>query len=557
MTTAPGSPADSDGASGGWLTAGRLHEALEVAERWLAANRDAVNAVNVYPVPDGDTGTNMLLTWRAALRAAADARNASTPGGGAVGPYLAAMARGALLGARGNSGVILSQMLAGLARACDQAQALDGRQIAAALTSASETAYAAVTKPVEGTMLTVMKDAAAAARAVGSSDAVSTLRAAVEEAQASVMRTPELLARLRDAGVVDAGGLGVAVLLEGWRRGLTGEALPEAPAVAGTPVNVDAVEHEGHGYCTEFVVVAATGHGLDRASIEQALVAAGGESILVVGDHEALHVHVHLVDPGPALSIGAASGALASVKVDNMQAQHEAWLAAKAHEPDADAPLPAIGLVAVARGAGIAGLFRDLGATRVLDGGETGKASAGELLEAARGAGRDHVVLLPNDKDVLMAAEAAAGQAPGFITVIPTRSVAAGLAAAVAYQGEGDAMAVVEEMREAAAAVRCVELSRSVRTATVDGVAVREGDAIALVDDVLVAACATLDEALLTGFAHAGAAEAELATLYLGAGVDAVEGARSVALVVERWPHLDVQTVEGGQPHYPFLAGIE
>jgi dihydroxyacetone kinase-like predicted kinase len=219
--------------------------------------------------------------------------------------------------------------------------------------------------------------------------------------------------------------------------------------------------------------------------------------------------------------------------------------------------LPVIGLVAVARGTGIAAAFRELGATRILDGGETGKASAGELLEAARASGREHAVLLPNDKDVLMAAETAAAQAPGFITVISTRSAAAGLAAAVAYQPGGDASRVVEEMREAAEAVRCVEVSRAVRAATVDDVAVREGDAIALVDDVLVAATATLEEALLAGLEAADAATAELVTLYLGAGVSVEGSAHAIALIADRWPHLDVETVEGGQPHYPYIAGVE
>ena len=542
------------------LSAGPLRAALEVAERWLAANRDAVNAVNVYPVPDGDTGTNMLLTWRAALRAGADA-----PTGEAVGPYLAAMARGALLGACGNSGVILSQMLAGLARACEQVHALDGARIAEALTAASETAYAAVTHPVEGTMLTVLREAAVAAQSAARSaaasavtiDAAGVLRAAVEEAQASVQRTPQLLARLREAGVVDAGGLGVAVLLEGWRRGLTGEALPEAPVAAAAPVNLDAVAHEGHGYCTEFVVTAAPGASLDRAAIEAALVAAGGESILVVGDRDAVHVHVHLGDPGPALTAGAARGALASVKVENMQAQHEAWLAE--HEgPRGTAearPQPAIGLVAVAQGGGIAAAFRDLGATHVLSGTDGGKVSAGELLEAARAAASRHAVLLPNDKDVLMAAARAAEEAPGFVAVIATRSIAAGLSAAVAYQPEGDLALIVAAMTAAADAVRSVEVTRSVRTAVVDGVSVREGEPIALVDGTLVAAAGTLEDALLAGLAAAGAASAELATLYLGA--DAEAGTGIEALIAERYPHLEVQSIAGGQPHYAYLAGVE
>ena len=527
------------------LTAVTLRIAFEVAERWLTANREAVNAINVYPVPDGDTGTNMLLTWRAALQAGAGVPQ------DAAGSYLGALAHGALLGARGNSGVILSQMLAGIADACRGAGTLDGAHFSRALVAAADHAYAAISHPVEGTMLTVMRDAARAGETASRGDPADVLRAAVAEAHASVARTPDLLPRLREAGVVDAGGRGIAVILEGVLHGVTGDPLPEVVERDVAPVDLGGVAHEGHGYCTEFVL---TGTAIDRSNLEAALVAIGGESILVVGDRETVHVHVHLDDPGPGISIGAARGALASVKVENMQAQHDEWRAGLAAP---DVGLPSIGLVVVARGVGIAAAFRDLGATRVLDGGETGKASTGELIEAARAAGRDHAFLLPNDKDVLMSAERAVAQEPGFITLIPTRSIAAGLAAAFAYRAEGDAIEIANAMLQAAARVRTVEVSRSVRTATVDGVAIREGDAIALVDGRLVAAAETLEEALLAGLDDARAAAAELVTLYLGADAAPGAGDDVRALIEERFAGVEVDVIAGGQPHYPYLAGVE
>ncbi|RLT43433.1 MAG: DAK2 domain-containing protein [Chloroflexi bacterium] len=527
------------------LAAVTLRAAFEVAERWLAANRDAVNAINVYPVPDGDTGTNMLLTWRAALRAGEGVPDQ------AAGSYLGALAHGALLGARGNSGVILSQMLAGIAAACQGAGTLDGPHFARALVSAADHAYAAISTPVEGTMLTVMRDAARAGAAIDAGDPAAVLRAAVAEAYASVERTPDLLPRLREAGVVDSGGQGIAVILEGVWHGVTGEPLPQVAAPAPSAVDLGNVAHDGHGYCTEFVL---TGTAIDRAEIEAALVAVGGDSILVVGDRETVHVHVHLEDPGPGISIGAARGALASVKVENMQVQHEQW---RAGVEASEASVPSIGLVVVARGEGIAAAFRDLGATRILDGGETGKASTGELIEAARAAGRDHAFLLPNDKDVLMAAQRAVAAEPRFITLIPTRSIAAGLGAAFAYLPEGDVAEIATEMLEAAARVRSVEVSRSVRTATVDGVSVREGDAIALMDDRIVAATETLEDALLAGLDAAGAAEAELVTLYLGADAEPDAGEATSALIASRFAGVEVQVIEGGQPHYPYLAGVE
>lgn len=534
------------------ITATDLRSALRTAEDWLATNRDGINAINVYPVPDGDTGTNMLLTLRAALR---DAAAAPSPDPAYCGEYLAGVARAALLGARGNSGVILSQMLRGFAEALEGEAETNCAGVVRALTGASKVAYAAVSTPVEGTMLTVLREAASAGEAAERAGLASTdvMRAVVDEAFASVDRTPMLLPRLRDAGVVDSGGMGVAVILEGLACGLHGLPLPTTPRLAASEgVALEAVEHEGHGYCAEYVL---SGADLDRTALERELVALGGESILVVGDARTLHVHVHLADPGPAISLGVAAGSLMSVKVDNMQAQHEAWV--EGHEAEADpATLPAIGLVAVAQGAGIARAFRDLGATRVIAP-AGGKASAAELLEAARGAGREHVMLLPNDKDVLMAAETAAHEAAGFVTVIPTRNVAAGLAAAVAYLPTGDPEEIAATMLETLEVVRSVEVTVAVRDALIDGVQVRTGDPIAFVEGMLVATAESVDAALLAGLARAAGEGAEIVTVYLGADVPAGSAERVQSMVQAVHPALEVEVVDGGQSHYHYVASVE
>ncbi|MCK9486521.1 MAG: DAK2 domain-containing protein [Dehalococcoidia bacterium] len=566
------------------VSAAMLRAAFEVAERWLAANRDGINAINVYPVPDGDTGTNMLLTVRAALREAPDAPLH-------VGELTARIARGALLGARGNSGVIWSQMLRGFAEHLAAYSDARPHDLIAALVNASRVSYAAVGQPVEGTMLTVLREAADAAHTAATSglDDLALFHALVDEAYASVGRTPTLLPRLRDAGVVDSGGAGVAVLLEGIALGLGRRPLPLLPRYAGTEqVQTSAVEHEGHGYCTEFVAAIAPGSGvINRIAMERELVALGGESVLVVGDDHTVHVHVHLEDPGPAISLGAAAGALLSVKVENMQAQHEAWMGSHADAPSAEGAvgaeggdgahgsehtggtagtastaatsvaLPPVALVAVARGAGIARAFRDLGASRIVDAGDGMKASAGELLEAARAAGAGHVLLLPNDRDVLMAAEAAAREAPDFLTVIPTRNAAAGLAAAIYYLPDGDAASMANEMRGVLDDIRCVEVSTAVRDASVDGVQVRRGQAIAFLDGRLMASCPTPDEALLAALADAVADHAELVTLYLGQGVSPQDGEQARTLIEAAHPSLEVEVLAGGQPHYPYLASVE
>ncbi len=528
------------------LDAMRFRHVLRTAERWLERNREAVNAINVYPVPDGDTGTNMVLTLRAALDACEQVE------GPAVGPYLEAAARGALLGARGNSGVILSQILRGLAEPLLEAQEVDATLLREGLTAAATSAYGAVVEPVEGTMLTVMREAAETAAATGSEASLGdVLDAAVAESVESLERTPTLLPRLAEAGVVDAGGMGVAVLLAGMRYGYLGEEFPEPVAVPAGAIEMTGVEHEGHGYCTEFVV---TGSGLDRESLHATIEAAGGESLIVAGYEDALHIHVHMEDPGPAISAGAAVGDLANVKVENMQAQHDEW--ASAHEDMAIEELPSLGLVAVSQGRGIAAAFRELGATQVVDGGPTANPSAGELLGAARKAGRDHVFLLPNDPNVTMAAEQAAAEEPGLVTVIPTRSVAAGFGAAIAYAPDGDAEAVAGGMREAIEGVRCVSVTRSVRDTSADGIAVADGDAIVLVDGTLVARADSLEEALLAGLGRV-AEGAELATLYLGADAPADAEERVSSLIAEAHAGLELEVVPGGQPHYPYILGVE
>ena len=525
------------------LDAGALQAALGVTEQWLSANQEALNAINVYPVPDGDTGTNMLFTLRAALAGAPISDNAT------VGAYLQRVSRGALLGARGNSGVILSQILRGFAEGLHGCDSLDGAGLAHALSTASRVADDAVTEPVEGTMLTAIRDAAAAAREAANDPAstlASVLDKTVREADASVERTPELLPRLREAGVVDAGAAGIAVVLHGLRYGSRGEPLPAPPSLQAGEIDMSGVEHEGHGYCIEFVIVGAE---LIREEVERALLDAGGASLMVVGESEILHVHVHLADLGPALSVGAAAGSLASVKVDDMQAQHERWTA----EHAAAGQLPRVGLIAVARGAGITQTLRDIGVRLVVDGGPSANPSVEQLLDASRRAASEHVFLVPNDSNVILTGEAAAAAVPGFLTVIPTKSLATAFGAAVAFVPDGGPSEIAARMIEAVNTMHSVEVTRSTRDTSADGVAVSAGDAIALVDGTLVAAAGTLEGALIAGLSRV-VEGAELITLFVGENGDRLEAER---LIGERYPDLNMETIEGGQPHYPYVVGIE
>ena len=399
-----------------------LRGAFDVALRWLELNREAINAINVYPVPDGDTGTNMLLTLRAALRAAEQEGGSE---GAGVGALAEALAEGALLGARGNSGVILSQMLRGFAEGLGGSVELGAGELCAALERASSAAYEAVGDPVEGTMLTVLRDAASGATdALGREQSLAAVLAAtVAAATESVARTPDLLPQLREAGVVDAGGEGVAVLLEGLRRGVAGEPLPPAPEVPAGAVALGGVGHAGHGFCVEYLV---RGDALDRGELLGVLTARGGESLLVVGDAHALHVHVHVPQPEGALAAGARFGAVENVKVDDMQAQHEVWAAD--HERAAGAATveaPAVGLVAVVQGDGLRAAFatwRDRDRRRRRDEQpERGRAAGGR---AARG----HGARVRPAQRLQRRADRAPGRGAGprRITVVPARSVARG-----------------------------------------------------------------------------------------------------------------------------------
>ncbi len=536
------------------LSAAVFCAALGAGERWLTVNRDGINAINVYPVPDGDTGTNMLFTLRAALRAVEDPPPT-------IGEAAHQIARAALLGARGNSGVILSQMLRGLAEGLVGREDTSGSGLIHALCTASDTAYAAVSAPVEGTMLTVLREASNLARESldREADEAAILNALIDEAYASVRRTPTLLPRLAEAGVVDAGGAGVAVILEGVVAYIHQVELPAEPRFrADGQVTTDTMEHDGHGYCTEYLVM---GEGIDLSAIERDLLAAGGDSLLVVGDDRTAHVHVHVEDPGPALSIGARAGALDSVKIENMQTQHEAWMAG--HEGSGTAvaaparPAAPIGLVAIARGAGIAAAFHDLGAAVVLQPATGAKTSAGEILEAAHRAATERAIVLPNDRDVLMAAEAAAREAPGFITVVPSENTASGLAAAIYYTSTGDPAELAEEMTNALGNARSIEVSTASRDASVDGVAVTAGAPIVFIDGELRTSAATHEDALCLALAEVVTKTSEIVTVYLGADAPPGASERLASRIQGEHPTLEVEVMQGGQPHYVFIAAVE
>jgi DAK2 domain fusion protein YloV len=518
---------------------------VAAAHAALKARVARINALNVYPVPDGDTGTNMLLTLESVLKETSKKiyptpRDAATSG-----------ARAALMGARGNSGVILSQMLRGACDVLAKKDELDAETFTAAIEGARDRAYASMRAPVEGTMLTVIKDAAAAARSATKigENIVGVVRAAASEAHASVRRTPELLATLRDAGVVDAGGLGVAVILDGLYSVVSGEKIElseEDGAAADTP-DLAAIAHGGEeawGYCTEFMVVDFSG---DAEEFEDH-VHSSGKSVLVVSQSDLVKVHIHTQDPGSIISYGGSFGRLAGVKVDDMEAQ------VREREPDVSEA--EIGVVVASRGAGNRKIFESMGAV-VIEGGQGANPSAADFAEAVQKTGAKVVVLLPNNKNIVPTAEQVEGLVDATVHVVPTTSIAGGIAVMIGFDAEGEPDEVAEEMREIAASIRCAEITRAVRDAKVDGRDVTEGAFMGLVDGKLVSISHTVEEAALEVAQGIVADGTDVITL-LG-GEDMFEG--TLGELADKVSALDagveVEVRHGGQPMYPLQMVAE
>ena len=516
---------------------------VAAAHAALKAQAARINALNVYPVPDGDTGTNMLLTLESILEEASgeiyDTPQAATR----------VVARAALMGARGNSGVILSQMIRGGCEALAGRDSLSAEAFAAALEGARERAYSSVGEPVEGTMLTVIKDAARAARgALEGGDLPDVIRASALEAHASVRRTPELLAVLREAGVVDAGGLGVAVILDGFYARATGQEIEEETDEEGVP-DLDAIHarEEAWGYCTEFIV---TGFAGDAHEFED-YINSSGKSVLMVADEDLIKVHLHTQDPGDALSYAGGFGRLAGVKVEDMEAQ------VSSREPHAgETGGSELGVVVASLGDGNRELFEQMGAV-VVEGGQGANPSAAELARAVEDTGATSVILLPNNKNIVPAAEQVRDLVLAEVHVVPTTTIAAGLATMVGFDPEGEPEEVLEEMREIAGALFSGQITRAVRDARVGELEVPEGAYMGFLDGELLAVEGSVEEAALSLVKRIISGGADVVTLLRGKELDEVALQRIAHGIRDLDDAIEVEVRDGGQPLYPLQMVAE
>lgn len=529
----------------------------------LEERKQEINDLNVYPVPDGDTGTNLALTMRGILDAVELLPvEASTEELGVT------ITQAALMGARGNSGVILSQMIRGAMEVLGQSVPVTTERLAEAFRNATDTAYRAVRKPVEGTMLTVLRDMAeAAAEAASSLELKPFMDQVIGVGWKSVERTPSLLRVLAEAGVVDAGGYGLVVLIEGATKGAADWETPiatrlsEAPAAVGFRYeNEGTQEQSEYTYCTSFLL---SGYALDSAALEEELGRLGN-SLLVVGDSNKIKVHVHTDDPGQVLSLATRRGSLAEIEIDNMKEQTSARAERLTQVATAELGSALTDVVAVVVGAGNKALFRSLGVDLIVDGGQSMNPSAEDLMRCVDRASAPSIVILPNNRNVIMTAEQIAnlvGQEAGpggrEVYVVPTRSIQAGLVAAVAYDKRNPGRVNAEEMEAALGHVVTGAITRAVRDATLEDVQMHRGDYIGLVDERIVAASSDMGPVVEDTVRRMLEGGRETLTVLVGSG----EGAQQAAGLVERaskhFPSAELEVHEGGQPHYLLLLAAE
>lgn len=526
-----------------FLNSEQIAAAVRYATDWLNVYKDQVNALNVYPVPDGDTGTNMHLTLQSVRR------ELDTCETNKMESVARAIAYGALLGARGNSGVILSQLLKGFAETLRDHPKVDAKTLAKALEKAKDLGYAAVMKPVEGTILTVAKGIAEAARNSKSLDVLEMLQHALIGGQKALDSTPDLLPVLKQAGVVDSGGQGYLYFLEGFTASLEGKPLPEAPKIESYAQ--DQFENEEFGYCTEFLMEKAT------VSVEQIreLVMPFGDSLLVVGAEGYVKGHIHTNEPDELLSTVARYGHMIRTKVEDMSEQHTEILAMAGSTSRAEEMMPLSGVVAVVTGYGLVKIFRKLGA-RVVSGGQTQNPSVQDIVDAVRSVSARKVIVLPNNKNVLMAAQKAAELLEGKAIILSSKTLGQGLGAILNFDSSIQAEELLPVMQEAAAKVITLEVTRASRTVDIGQFHIIEGQVIGLKDDDLAFAGENPEDAVISMLKSAYVKH-DLCMIFTGPNVDDQRVLALSSRISEALPSLELEVHAGGPDLYDYLVTLE
>ncbi len=553
------------------INSGQFQAMVQAGAERLDKNAEYVNSLNVFPVPDGDTGTNMNLSMISGAKAVTT--NVSEK----VGELAQALSKGLLMGARGNSGVILSQLFRGFSKKIPDVVELNAQDLAAAFTHGVETAYKAVMKPVEGTILTVSREAARAGekKAKETDDCVAVMEAVVKGAKRSLDRTPDLLPVLKEVGVVDSGGQGLLFIYEGFLEVLSGKVVENPiyqPNAAQMTEMVNAEHHRsvaGHvatedikfGYCTEIMVHIGDGETVDSEfdyDTFRNYLNELGDSLLVVADDEIIKVHVHTEHPGEVMNYGQKFGSLVKIKVDNMRLQHDTLLenekpeGTKVKQP----PVP-FGVIAIAAGEGVQELFRSLGANYIISGGQTMNPSTEDILKAIDEVNAENVIILPNNKNIFMAADQAAEVSELPVVVVPAKTISQGMTAMLGFNDQQSLADNQAAMTAMLAEVKSGQVTTAVRDTTIDGVEITKDDYIGMVEGKIVVSEKARYDASIVTIAKMLDEDSEIVTIIVGEDGKLAEAKKIEEAILTIDDGLEIEIHEGGQPVYPYLFSVE
>lgn len=546
----------------------RFAEMVIQGANHLSNNAKVVDALNVFPVPDGDTGTNMNLSITAGAKEVQKHVSSN------IGSVAGAFAKGLLMGARGNSGVILSQLFRGFAKAVEGKESINADEFAKAFQAGVDTAYKAVMKPVEGTILTVAKDAAkkAVKTAKSTDDLTIVMEEVVKEAKESLKRTPELLPVLKEVGVVDSGGQGLVFIYEGFLAELKGEKISESPKLPSMDKLVSAEHHKNaqshintedikYGYCTEFMVrFEKEKEPFSEKKFREDL-SRFGDSLLVIADDELVKVHIHSEQPGEVLTYGQRYGSLLNMKIENMREQHSTIVNNQTENVLSTEPAAPknekYGIIAVAMGSGISDLFTSIGATKIIEGGQTMNPSTEDFVKAVEQLNAENIIILPNNSNIILAANQAAQITDKNIRVIETKSVPQGLSALLAFNPELGLEENVKAMEEASRNVKTGQVTYAVRDTSIDGLAIEKGDFMGIYEKTIVAKDKSKLEAAKKLLDQMIDEEDEILTILQGEDASENEVDQLVQHVENHYEHIEIEVHNGNQPLYSYIFSVE
>ena len=548
----------------------KFAEMIKLGAHHLFLNADYVDSLNVFPVPDGDTGTNMNLSMTSG------AKEIEANAVAHIGETAQALSKGLLMGARGNSGVILSQLFRGFGKAIEEEAHVDGKQFAAALKYGVETAYKAVMKPVEGTILTVAKDAANVGVEIAATtdDFIVVMEAIVTEAKASLERTPDLLAVLKEVGVVDSGGQGLVYVYEGFLANLKGEGLPERTDDEAMGELINEEHHRSlqgfmntediiFGYCTEFMVQFEENklkdHPYDETKFREEL-SQFGDSLLVISDDEVAKVHIHSEEPGDVLSFSQKHGSLIDIKIENMREQHINLVGEK-HDVHSGQQMETVkhpyAIVTVAMGSGIAELLKSVGTSAVIEGGQTMNPSTEDIVKAIKDVGAERVLILPNNKNIIMAAQQAAEIIGIEAAVVPTKTVPEGLAAILAFNPEAEVTVNAGAMADAASYVKTAQVTHAVRDTSIDGIDIKKDEFMGISEGKIIATHALIEDVTKSLLTTVIDGDSEIVTILYGEDVSEEDAILLKGYIDDNFDHVDTELYNGKQPLYPYIISVE